>query len=306
MLFTADTGSGDADKWEPTRTASAPAAAASLTDSREEYPLSAIATQSAGINGRILGTVSRSISSVSRFRLFTPIIRAPESSARSSSCSSRTSKTISRSRSRPADASSRSLDGLTDRTITRAAATPSWAACSSWSGVTWKSLRRTGRLDARITWVMSSSLPPNRSGSVRTEIAAAPPASYCFACALLSIPELMTPLDGELRLISAITETKSRTSRELSLVIPERVAAIVPRLRAAPRRPDLASANSTSSPRVPPGGIQSESPCVSGVVRIIFEFGKCSVCRRDVRKDPSLRERYVAHQAPAGNTHLPD
>jgi hypothetical protein len=63
---------------------------------------------------------------------------------------------------------------------------------------------------------MSASLPPNLSGSVRTDIAAAPPASYAFAWRALSIEELIRPFDGELRLISAMTATDSPLRAELS------------------------------------------------------------------------------------------
>src|SRR5439155_2585625 len=67
-----------------------------------------------------------------------------------------------------------------------------------------KSFRKTGTETDPRTIRRSSSEPWKWSGSVSTLIAAAPPRSYARACAATSTPGLMSPADGDARLISAI------------------------------------------------------------------------------------------------------
>src|SRR5215216_6176914 len=91
---------------------------------------------------------------------------------------------------------------------------------------------------------------------------------------------LIAPLDGELLFISAMTAIVSRRSASLSLGIPSRDLARLSRSTPDESDNDRIRACCTRSPRTPPGGFQRPSACVSGAVRLIFEFGKSSGCRK--------------------------
>src|SRR4051812_49237508 len=97
-----------------------------------------------------------------------------------------------------------------------------------------------------------------------------------MACAAASIPGLIEPLDGELRFTSAITDTVSRLSASRKLFLRDVPLCVDDARLTSWSFSDLRRARRTSSPRVPTGGVHCEFACVSGVVRLIFEFGKCS------------------------------
>ena len=82
-----------------------------------------------------------------------------------------------------------------------------------------KSLARSGIFapDAA-TRRRSSTLPLNRAASQRTDIAAAPPASYIFAFATGSAATSMSPSDGDARLNSAMMFTPSLFSASLKCI----------------------------------------------------------------------------------------
>jgi hypothetical protein len=75
-----------------------------------------------------------------------------------------------------------------------------------------KSFRRTGTSTPAAMSERSVADPPNLWGSVSTEIAAAPARAYSLALDTAFNEGLMSPLEGDLRFISAITATVDRRS----------------------------------------------------------------------------------------------
>jgi hypothetical protein len=168
-------------------------------------PDSAMTRRSSGISVRRRSARVASTSSVRRSRLLSPIRRASVASAARSSRSS----CASTSGSRPI-ASARSTRrarrfGGWRTASRRTTSAPAARTIGSWMSSTTNSFASTGIETASRTARRSSSEPPNQCGSHRTEIAAAPPASYARARATMSsAPEAMRPADGDERLISAI------------------------------------------------------------------------------------------------------
>src|SRR4051812_16613051 len=78
-------------------------------------------------------------------------------------------------------------------------------ASSTSRSLTVKSLRSTGREHAARAACRSATEPPKCGSSVNTERQLAPPSSYALATDPGSRPTNRSPLDGDLRLISAIT-----------------------------------------------------------------------------------------------------
>ncbi len=171
----------------------------------DETPLSATAITSSPSSGRTRSAVPRSTSNVVRSRLFTPMIEAPAARARRASsavCASTKAAipvSATSSSSPPSAASSRIA------TISSTMSAPAARACHTWAGVRMKSLRSTGSSTAARTAARSSSEPPKWSGSVSTEMAAAPPSAYEAATVWGSRPGAMAPADGDRRFTSAIT-----------------------------------------------------------------------------------------------------
>ncbi len=164
--------------------------------------------------------VPRSTLKVRRSRLLMPITDAPASTARAISAALFTSTSGSIPSSRDSAIRRTSAESSSAATMSRTESAPFTRASSTWYSSTRKSLRRTaGRASpiesmAARTAVMSSSVPLNQVGSVRTEIPAAPPLAYFSAWAVASISGAMSPLLGEARFTSAMTAIgRSRRSR---------------------------------------------------------------------------------------------
>ena len=129
---------------------------------------------------------SMSTSSVRRSRLFRPMSRASVASAASSSrlvvgLDERLEPDLERPLDEPRQALRR-VEHRQQQHEVRAGR----ARCGSWIASTTNSLARTGIATAARTARRSSTEPPNQCGSHRTEIAAAPPASYARARATMS------------------------------------------------------------------------------------------------------------------------
>ncbi|CAB4991954.1 unannotated protein [freshwater metagenome] len=78
--------------------------------------------------------------------------------------------------------------------------------------LTVKSLRNRGNCTAARAICKSATEPPKWASSVSTDKQLAPPTSYDCASSAGSISLLSTPLDGDFRLISAITAKRSTES----------------------------------------------------------------------------------------------
>jgi len=159
--------------------------------------------------------------------------------------------------------------GGTARTITSAAEAPSERASRICATSTWKSFLRSGSATDFRARTRSSVEPPNLVGSVSTDIAAAPPASYALTCRARSSPGLMSPLDGDDRFTSAITpicspRSASRNDGTASARRAWRSSSAARGASVAAR----ARASSVNSPRVPTGGVQAEIPCASVDLRL--------------------------------------
>mmetsp|Transcript_19630 Transcript_19630/g.26620 ORF Transcript_19630/g.26620 Transcript_19630/m.26620 type:complete len:222 (+) Transcript_19630:1336-2001(+) len=177
-----------------------------------------------------LAVVSVSSWKVWRFRLFTPITSAPQSSAISSSSSVCTSTSGSIPRARDAVMSSDSCVSSRIATMSRIVSAPFALASRSWYWSTMKSFRSiAGRCQAEVfsgvgedvnsrlvasrTLFMSSREPLNQRGSVSTEITEAPTDAYVLPWSAASAPSAITPLLGEARLNSAAIAIFSDWSR---------------------------------------------------------------------------------------------
>src|SRR5256884_3504672 len=125
-----------------------------------------------------------------------------------------------------------------------------------------KSLRSTGTDTALVRRARSSSEPPKCSWSVRTRIAAAPPAVTARACATGPRPSGIAPADGERRLTSAITPTSRPPRARANGRGAGAAAARRARSRACVRRP-------ATRPRV---AVRMASSLVSGMLA----FGRFS------------------------------
>ncbi len=90
-------------------------------------------------------------------------------------------------------------------TIRRTASAPAARASQTCQGSRTKSLRSTGSAVARRTSSRCAIRPPKNGSSVRTEIAAAPAASYPRATSAGARSSRIVPREGERRLCSAIT-----------------------------------------------------------------------------------------------------
>ncbi len=145
--------------------------------------------------------------------------------ARVSSASSCTSTSAARPNSK-ALACKRTRSACSSAaTMSRIASAPAARASNSWYSSTVKSFRRIGNPTPRRTAWRCSSAPSKNVGSVRTEIAAAPPCSYRRAMAAGSYRIASTPFDGERRLHSAITFTCPTAPRPRSNAAPSDVVA---------------------------------------------------------------------------------
>ena len=198
----------------PTSAPSKPSARQRATVAASRTPDSAMTSRSSGTDARRREARSTSTSSVRRSRLLSPIRRAPDASAASSSLSSWTSTSGSRpiSSARSTSSASRSASWSTASSSTMSA--PAARSIGSWMSSTTKSLARTGMATAARTARRSSTDPPNQCGSHSTEMADAPPASYARARATMSSPSLaIRPADGDARLISAMRWRPGAASR---------------------------------------------------------------------------------------------
>ena len=136
-----------------------------------------------------------------------------------------------------------------------------------------KSLRSSGTRTAPRAARRSSSDPPNRAGSVRTESAAAPAASYSTARAGTSSASLIEPLLGLRRLSSAITATvPPRSAAANDGAGPAAAADISRPSRFGTSSRTRASAAAVSSPNGPPGNFHALAAalisCASVNVRV--------------------------------------
>ena len=198
----------------PTSAASKPTARHAATVAASRTPDSATTKRSSGTSAR--SRIARSVSTarVRRSRLLIPIRRALVASARSSSASSwaSTSGSSPISSARSTRSARRSAGWRTASRRTMSA--PAARRWGSWISSTTNSLARTGIETAARTARRSATEPPNQCGSHRTEIAAAPPASYARARATMSSSgAAISPADGDDRLISAIRWRPGAASR---------------------------------------------------------------------------------------------
>ena len=120
---------------------------------------------------------SRSISSVSRSRAFTPTTRAPIATARSISSRECVSTSASMPSSAAVSISRRASSSLTIARITRIASAPASRWAATCSGKTVKSLAMAGIETAARASRRWSSEPPKSRSAHSTDMHAAPPAS---------------------------------------------------------------------------------------------------------------------------------
>src|SRR6266540_1685711 len=117
----------------------------------------------------------------------------------------------------------------------------------------------------------------------------------------------MAPLDGEERLTSAITATLPVLSAVSNGGAASSEAQSFSRAALSPARTRARSvAAATNSPSTPVGGSHFLPACVSVALRLILEFGKCSVpVTSPVRLQPAREVFYVANEAPTRDPDLP-
>ena len=158
----------------PTRTASARIASALLMSSRPLTPLSEMKIVPSGT--RFLSSPACLVSTVKsfRFRLLTPMIRAPASAAIRISSALCASKIAESPRLSASCRKSRSCTGSRIEQMRRTASAPIAFASRIMYSSTVKSLRRIGMSVTRLISVRYLLLPLNQYGSVRQEMQDAP------------------------------------------------------------------------------------------------------------------------------------
>ena len=167
---------------EPTRIASAPASSAAAPCARDSIPLSAITTRSRGAPATSSSCARRSMRNEDRSRALIPITGAPSATARSSSCASCASTSVSRPRRAATPNSSRTAASSRSRRSSSTASAPASRAVTRCSSVEKKPFARSGTADDERAARRSSHVPPKRS-STRIDTAAAPALSYAAASA---------------------------------------------------------------------------------------------------------------------------
>mmetsp|Transcript_4778 Transcript_4778/g.11900 ORF Transcript_4778/g.11900 Transcript_4778/m.11900 type:complete len:335 (-) Transcript_4778:6-1010(-) len=157
---------------------------------------------------------------VCRLRLFTPMMAAPNSSARSISSRSHTSTSACIPSCVQSAYSVRSCSGSSAATISRQASAPCARASYSWYSLSRKSLQSTAGRECgpmRSTWSrtarISFSEPLNQVGSVSTEMAPAPARAYSSACSAAFTFGAIMPRLGEARFTSPRTATRPQRRR---------------------------------------------------------------------------------------------
>ena len=208
--------------------------------------LSSTAIRPGGIEPSRPSAAGTSTSSVWRSRAFTPMISPSVSSTRSRSRSECVSRSGSIPSARVAVSIRSSSPSSRQAAISKTQSAPAARDSTSWSGSIRKSFRSTGMPAVARTSRRSARDPPKCRGSVRTEIAAAPPASYARASDAGSASASIQPALGDERFTSAITAgTVARRSASRS----ERAGG---RERAAASSASSGSGRSSSSRRIVP------------------------------------------------------